>query len=74
MLSYDEALKKAKEKKSQINRCQEYENAFVFSYDSGTDSEGGEVPIAIIKESGEALNFIVYATQYEHKLVKEFDV
>ena len=74
MIEYKEALAIAKSKKSRINHCIEYDNAYVFSYESNKEMVGGENPIAIIKETGEALNMISYATGYDHNLIREFNL
>lgn len=74
MLTYEEALKKAKGLKSRINRCVGFNNAYSFFYKSGKKQDGGENPIVIMKETGEALNFIEYAITSNKEIIREFDV
>lgn len=74
MLTYEQALDIAKSKKSKINYCTEYNNAYVFSYDTGEKTVGGESPIVVMKETGETLNFIAYAVKDGNEFVKEFEV
>ena len=56
MLSYDEALKVAKDNKSEIDNFEEYENPFVFGF-SGDAGFGGASPVVIDRRSGDALMF-----------------
>lgn len=74
MLTYEQALDIAKSKKSKINYCTEYNNAYVFSYDTSEKTVGGESPIVVMKETGETLNFIAYAVKDGNEFVKEFEV
>lgn len=74
MLSYDRALKIAREKKSKINRGVEYENAYSFYYDDGIDRVGGENPIVVMKETGETFNFVHYAMKMLTDEVRRFEV
>lgn len=74
MLSYEEALAIAKSKKEKINGCTEFNNAYSFYYNSGERTVGGDSPIVIMKETGEALNFISYAITPNKKIIREFDV
>lgn len=74
MLTRDEALAIARGKKSKINYGEEYNNAYVFGYDSGERTVGGDSPIVVMKETGETLNFIAYAVQDGNELIEEFNV
>lgn len=74
MISYDEALAIARSKKSKFNKCEEYNIAYVFFFDDGTDRDGGENPIAIIKATGEAVHFITFAKMPNKELIRSFDV
>ena len=56
MISYDEALKIAKDNKNEIDNFEEYENAFVFGF-SGDTGFGGSSPVVIDRRSGDALMF-----------------
>lgn len=75
MLTYEEAYAIAKRTKSRINYCIEYNNAYEFGYDDGQMHKGGESPVAVMKETGEALNFISYAIMPGGgKIIREFEV
>lgn len=71
MLTYEQALAKAKGVKPQINSFCEFEGAYAFSSATGPQ-DGGESPIVILKETGEALNFVSYAVKHGKELIQEF--
>lgn len=73
-IAYRQALDIARSKKSKINYCTEYNNAYVFSYDAGEHSKGGDSPIVIMKDTGEALDFISYAVKDGNEILREFEV
>lgn len=73
-MDYAQALAIARGKKATINYCTEYNNAYVFSYDTGEHSKGGDSPIVIMKDTGAALNFISYAVRDGNEIVREFEV
>ena len=54
MITYEAALKKAKQIKPNIDNCTEYENGFIFgsTEDEGYDGGAGRVPIVIKKSDG----------------------
>lgn len=74
MLNYEEALSVAKSKKSKINKCIEYNKAFAFSYEDGVCRDGGDSPVVIMKDTGEAINFIEFAIMPDKEVVREFDI
>ena len=71
MISYTEALIKAKETREEIDSCIEYENGYVFCSDKGEDQVGGYYsPIVVLKEDGRVIDmpqFIVNGTGKELK-------
>jgi len=77
MVTYEQALEKARCLKSKINKCNEYEDAYVFVYDT-EDSEvqyGGEGPCVIMKDDGTVLPMIRYALIGKaDKIIKSFAV
>lgn len=73
-VSYEDALTKARQLKSQINHCIEFTNAYVFSYSTGEHTVGGDSPLVIMKDTGEALNFIVYAITPDKEIIQQFDI
>lgn len=71
MISYTEALIKAKEIREEIDSCTEYENGYVFCSAKGEDQEGGYYsPIVVLKEDGKVIDmpqFVVNGTGKELK-------
>ena len=70
MVNYDEAYKIAKELKSPIDICTEYEKGFLFGYtgDDGCFGGAGHTPVVILKKNGRAVNmphFIMHDTGEE---------
>ena len=59
MLSFESALAIAKQLKRNIDYCTEYENAYSFSCKENF-SFGGDGPVVIMKDSGEAINFVSF--------------
>lgn len=60
MLTYEEALAVAKKAKADINHCVEYSNAYMFSHDTGEDSDGGDSPVVVLKENGDTMSMSTY--------------
>lgn len=52
------AVAVAKANRADVNCCQEYENAFVFFNTADPDADGGIGPVAILKSTGEAVQFV----------------
>ncbi len=54
MITYEEALKIARERKDRIDNCIEYENAYVFGFTGDNNYIGGygHTPVVIMKEDG----------------------
>lgn len=74
MISYDEALKKAKELKSNIDACDEYDVAYLFKARSEEYCIGGDGPCVILKDNGRAINQLEFFENYEHEHIKEFSI
>lgn len=65
MITYEEALKKAKSIKPDANLCIEKTSAYIFGYDSGKDEAGGSnSPVVIMKEDGKAVSMPYYNAKY----------
>jgi hypothetical protein len=60
MLTFEECLAIARAKKRRINSCMEYTNAYVFAWDDGTEQDGGESPIVVMRETGETMNMTAF--------------
>jgi hypothetical protein len=74
MLNFEEALQIAKSKKTKINHCLEYEDAYAFEFANGEYSVGGDSPVVILKDSGEAINMISYAVGAKRTIIRDFEV
>lgn len=75
MITYEEALKKAKSIKPDINYCVEYEQGFMFSNNDGVVSYGGgNAPVVILKKDGKAVSMAYFAAKFEGEPVKEFNI
>lgn len=82
MISYDEALSIARSRyPGEINRCVEYESAFMFLDRNAPLSFGGcESPIVILKEGGRAINQTAFYDEYlirtksPSEILREFDI
>lgn len=73
MVEYEEALKKAKELKPDIDNGSEYEKGFVFGFSGGEKSYGGgNTPVAILKDSGKALSMPAFLAEGTGKLIRDF--
>ena len=74
MISYEDALKKAKELKPNIDACDEYDSAYMFKARSEEFTIGGCSPCVILKESGRAINQLEYFDNYKAEHIREFDI
>ena len=74
MISYHEALARARTIKPNIDACDEYNDAYVFKTRADHDTIGGDSPCVILKESGEAINIVEYFDNYEAEHIREFDL
>ena len=74
MINYDEALAKAKGLKSNIDKCTEYETAFIFSSSADEMSIGGDGPVVIKKSDGAAINMVDYLDEEHGEMLREFEL
>ena len=71
MIIYEEALKKARECWSEVDYSMDQTDAFVFSK-KGDLSFGGNGPVAVIKKTGECINYISFLDgDYDTTIVSE---
>lgn len=73
MISFDEALKKARELKSNIDYCIEYNDAWLF----GCRDEFhviGATPVIVLKENGKAIDAVTYYDNYDAEELGEIDI
>ena len=74
MVTYEQALKIARDLKVNIDACDEYNDAFVFKCRAEQWDIGGDGPCCVLKGSGRAINQTEYFDNYEAKHIREFDV
>ena len=74
MISYEEALKMARELKKNIDACDEYDIAYVFKAKEEEYLIGGYGPCCIIKETGRAVNQTEFVDSYDSQFIKGFDL
>lgn len=65
MISYDEAVAKAKKIKPDANVCIEMSSAYIFGFQSGKDEDGGSnTPVVILKSDGKPVSMPYYNGKY----------
>lgn len=75
MIGYEDALKKAKKLKGNIDNCREFSDAYVFGSHADDFSFGGDGPVVILKNSGRAINMVDYTQSSESaELIREFEL
>lgn len=75
MITYEEALKKAKALKPTADNCIEYDNAYIFGCREDSNYDGTYQPCVILREDGRALNMVGYILKIGvGKKVREFDL
>ena len=60
MVPFEEALREARKLKEHIDRFMETGKAYIFMSTLDEDTEGGDGPCVILKENGDAVNFLHY--------------
>lgn len=78
-MKYEEAKKIALANKADIDRCVEYEDAYLFSSSHDEDGDGGRGPCVILKDSGQAILATAYHTDKMAKgmrpvIIGEYDL
>lgn len=71
MISYDEALKTARELKGNIDKCYEYDIAYMFASSEDDYTIGGDGPCVILKETGQAISRLHFFEFYDAKEIGE---
>ena len=74
MISYEEAYKKAKDLKSNIDACDEYDIGYVFKSRDDEYTIGGDGPCCIIKDSGRAVCQTEFIDRYDPVFVREIEL
>lgn len=68
MISFETALDAARKQLPHAVRCEEYEDAYVFS------EKGGGEPCVILKASGEAVSMTYYCDTFHGEFVRMFRI
>ncbi len=74
MLTFRECLAIARKEKQRVNHCVEYTNAYMFSWETGDDNDGGDTPIVVMKETGATMNMAAYMWSPDKEYVGEVPV
>lgn len=74
MVTYEEALKKAKELKPNIDACDEYDIGYMFKAKADEFSIGGDGACCIIKDTGEAVCQTEFYDSYDPVFVGELAI
>lgn len=75
MVSYEEALKKAKAINPDINVCVEYKQGYMFGNNKNEKTEGGpNGPVVILKENGKAVSMAYFAAKFEGGPLKQIAI
>lgn len=72
MVTFEKAVKTAKETRGNVNHYQEYKDLYVFSDKSAESSIGGyDAPFIIMKSSGKVFGYSYIAVTQSQKLFEE---
>ena len=75
MISYEEALKKAKEIKPDINVCVEYKQGYMFGRNDNEETfGGGNAPVVILKDTGKAVSMAYFAAKFTGEPLREIKI
>ncbi len=75
MIKFEDALKRAKELKKDIDNGSEYERGFVFGCRADDMYEGGNhSPVVILKEDGRAVTMPYFVSMGKGKKIRSFDI
>lgn len=72
MITFEDAVKTAKEELPNASICEEYKDLYVFDADSEDETDGGdEMPVIVLKSTGKLMGYSVYAVKHPEKLGKD---
>lgn len=76
MITYEEALKKAKEFKPNADNCTEYENGYVFGSGDDDNYVGGygHTPCVILKANGKITSMPEFVIKGTGKEIRNFNL
>lgn len=75
MITYEEALARAKALNPNINVCVEYKDAYMFGRNGGKVQYGGEgAPVVILKKTGKAISMAAFAGQNDSEPIREIKI
>ena len=63
MVTFEEALEKARSIEKVVNGCIEYDKGYLF-FDENYDGDGGDDGVVIVKEDGKAIGFVSFLCNY----------
>ncbi len=74
MITFEEAVQKAKKLKPNIDGGTEWENGYVFSNHKEGKNIGGPSPVVILKKNGEAVNMPYFVMSGTGKMLRDFEL
>lgn len=75
MMSYSDALKKAKSLKHDIEKADEYEGGYVFMSEEDAFSIGGGTgPCCVLKSNGKAIDMTAFMDDHAGEWIREMPV
>lgn len=74
MVTFEEALKKAKALKPGIDACDEYDKGYLFKAKSERFMIGGDGPCVVLKSTGKAVNQTEFYDNYRPEYIKEISL
>lgn len=73
-MNFEKALAIAKKLKPNVDACDEYDKAFLFKCKAEEWMIGGDGPVVVLKDTGKAINQVVFFDQYGPELIRSFDI
>lgn len=74
MVTFEEAYKKAKELKPNINACDEYDKGYLFKAREEEFMIGGDGACIVLKNTGDVINQTEFYDMYKPEFVKEIEL
>ena len=76
MITYEEALQKAREIKQDIDNASEYENGYVFGFSGDSKSYGGygRIPVVIRKSDGQVMRMPEFLVEGMGTLIRDIEL
>ena len=74
MITFEDAYKKARELKPNIDACDEYDIGYLFKASVDRFTIGGDGPCIILKETGHAINQTGFYELYAPEFIRELNL